>query len=390
MTTEPRWDQVARGWWEMLQNSRNGAPNPARNPAALARLRRAATPMDALEEPTVFDLYKKLGFRRGEVELRLPRVAAAAAVLSQIRTDVEPGSGYRRRFAEMLGHGERPPMSPLRFKCLRARPIHHEGRWRRDINRSDCYRDRLVKAMRAHLVFLLYAPVGAMGGVAVGEQRAGFDRPGKSAILGLIAAGLGLDRSDESAHTALADGYGLGLGEIASGRLLFDYHTAQMPPQRKKRRFATRREELMVSDVRTILSVREYRTDPAYLVVLWKRGAPRWSLATIEEALRRPHFTLYFGRKACPLGVPLDPRVVEADDPHRAMVLYLAGRTPEQIKLLHDLRLDEQPSVLALDLDGTSGRSNTLRIERRRDGLESRRRWQFGLRSEVLVDGRNE
>jgi CRISPR system Cascade subunit CasB len=116
--SEPRWDQVARRWWEMLQNNRNGAPNPARNPAALARLRRAAMPIDALEEPTVFDLYKRLGFGRGEVDRRLPRVGAVAAVLAHIRTDAEPGTGYRRRFAEMLGQGERPLMSPLRFKRL--------------------------------------------------------------------------------------------------------------------------------------------------------------------------------------------------------------------------------------------------------------------------------
>src|SRR5262249_28567403 len=126
-------------------------------------------------------------------------------------------------------------------------------------------------------------------------------------ILGLIAAGLGLDRS----HTALVDCYGLGLGEITSGRLLFDYHTAQTPPQRKNHRFATRREELVVDDVKTILSVLEYRTDPAYLVTLWRRGAPRRGLATFKEALRRPHFALYFGRKACPLGLPLDPRVAD-------------------------------------------------------------------------------
>jgi CRISPR system Cascade subunit CasB len=118
--SETRWDQVARKWWEMLQNTRNGTPNPTRNPAALARLRRAATPIDALEEPSVFDLYKKLGFGRSEVDRRLPRVAAAAAVLAHIRTDAEPGSGYRRPFAEMLGQGERPIMSPLRFKRLLA------------------------------------------------------------------------------------------------------------------------------------------------------------------------------------------------------------------------------------------------------------------------------
>jgi CRISPR system Cascade subunit CasD len=245
--------------------------------------------------------------------------------------------------------------------------------------------------MGEHLAFLLYAPLGAMGGIAVGEQRAGFDRPGKSAVLGLVASALGLDRSDETAHLALASGYGLGLGEITCGRLLFDYHTAQMPPRRRNRAFATRRDELSVDDLGTILSVREYRTDLAYLVVLWPREeTARWTLAALAEALRHPHYTLYFGRKACPLGLPLQPRVVEADDPRAAMLHYLASRTPEQNAMLHDLRLDGSPSVLALDLDGISDRSNAMRVERRRDALESRRRWQFGLRSEVLVDGRRE
>jgi CRISPR system Cascade subunit CasD len=243
----------------------------------------------------------------------------------------------------------------------------------------------LVIVMGEYLVFQLHAVIGAMGGVAVGSRRASFDRPGKSAVVGLVAAALGLDRSDEAAHMALADGYGLGLGEITPGRPLFDYHTAQTPPQRGNRRFATRREELTVDDLGTILSVREYRTDPAYLVALWTRGARRWSLGQLAEALRKPHFTLYFGRKACPLGVPLDPRVVGANDPRSAMETYVAARTPEQTKFFHELRLGGLPSVLATDVDGTRDHSITMRVERRRDSLQSRRRWQFSLRSEVIA-----
>src|SRR4051812_12746720 len=108
--SQPRWDQIARRWWEMLQQrTKDGAPNPAGDTAALARLRRAATPADAFEEPAVFDLYKKLGFGRGDVDRRLPRVAVAAAVLAHIRTDAIPGAqGFRRHFAEVLGSGDRP------------------------------------------------------------------------------------------------------------------------------------------------------------------------------------------------------------------------------------------------------------------------------------------
>jgi CRISPR system Cascade subunit CasD len=244
--------------------------------------------------------------------------------------------------------------------------------------------------MSEHLVFLLCAPLAAMGGVAVGERRAGFDRPGKSAILGLVAAGLGLDRSDEAAHAALGEGYSLGLGEIKSGRLLVDYHTTQTPPRRRDRRFPTRRSELRVDDLNTLLSLREYRADPAYLVVIWPRAAPQWSLGHLADALMRPHFVLYFGRKACPLGLPLDPRVVEAENARAAIDAYVKTRTQEQARFLQDLRVDDWPSLLALDLDGNSDRSNAMRVEHRRDRLESRRRWQFGLRSEVLVDGRKE
>jgi CRISPR system Cascade subunit CasD len=245
----------------------------------------------------------------------------------------------------------------------------------------------MVTTLSEHLVFLLHAPLGAMGGVTVGERRGGFDRPGKAAILGLVAAAVGLDRTDEAAHAALAAGYGLGLGEIASGRRLFDYHTAQTPPRRRNRRFATRRDELAEDDLGTILSVREYRTDPAYLVALWPRQVPRWKLGLFAEALKQPHYTLYFGRKACPLCVPLDPRVMDAETPHSAIHAYRAARTPEQAEFLRGLRIDGSPSVLALDLDGVSNRSDTIRIERRRDALESRRRWQFGLRSEAIVRG---
>lgn len=86
-----------------------------------ARLRRAARPVDALEEPSVFDLYRKLGFSRHEFERRLPRVAVVAAVLAHVRVDAEPGgNGFRRRFADLLGRGERPLMSALRFKRLLA------------------------------------------------------------------------------------------------------------------------------------------------------------------------------------------------------------------------------------------------------------------------------
>lgn len=118
----PRRDQVARRWWSSLQDAReDGTPNRGRDRATLAKLRRASTPMQAIEEPAVFDLYGKLGFTRQEVDFKLSRVAVIAAVLAHVREDARPSeSGFRLRVAAILGHSERPPMSDLRFKRLLA------------------------------------------------------------------------------------------------------------------------------------------------------------------------------------------------------------------------------------------------------------------------------
>src|SRR3954454_13979806 len=147
--------------------------------------------------------------------------------------------------------------------------------------------------MRDHLVFMLQAPIGAFGAIAVGERRGGFDRPAKAAVLGLVAGALGVDRADEAAHAALAEGYGFGLGLIEAGRLLLDYHTIQVPPQRRGPPFATRRDELAVPERETVLSRREYRTDTCFLAVLWARTGAPWTLDALAEALRQPRYAPY-------------------------------------------------------------------------------------------------
>ena len=58
---------------------------------------------------------------------------------------------------------------------------------------------------------------------------------------------------------ALRNSRGEDLPVRAPFRLTIDYHTAQSPPRMRNRRFATRREELAVKDLGTILTRREYR-----------------------------------------------------------------------------------------------------------------------------------
>jgi CRISPR system Cascade subunit CasD len=218
-----------------------------------------------------------------------------------------------------------------------------------------------------YLVFQLYATFAAMGGVAAGERRSGFNRPGRSAVFGLIGAALGLDRSDEESHLALNKGYGLALGQVAPGRLLVDFHTAQVPPKRKGVQFRNRCEELDAPKLTTILSQREYRTQADYIIALWARDDAQLDLEDIAHYLNYPLYVLYFGRKSCPLALPCNPKIIEAADVRVAIKTYI----PHEIK------------TIAVDTDGICG--DVLRVEQRRDALVSRERWQFGLRREAII-----
>ena len=166
-----------------------------------------------------------------------------------------------------------------------------------------------------YLLFQLYAPLASWGEVAVGESRPSATRPGRSALIGLLAAALGVRRDDETRQDGLAAGYRFAVREVAQGCLLRDYHTAQVPSSAalKKAPASTRRDELSVK-VNTILSSRDYRCDGYWQVAVQPKSGPLpYGLEELVEALAQPRFTLYLGRKACPLALPLQPRVVEAE-----------------------------------------------------------------------------
>ena len=180
----------------------------------------------------------------------------------------------------------------------------------------------------------------------------------------------------------LASHYGVAVLCYAPGRLLVDYHTAQVPPTRGKRRFATRAAELAAPDLATILSRRDYRTGAWHLAALWACvPAPRWALPDIAAAMLTPVFTPYLGRKGCPLGLPLAPEMTEASDPANA----LAQRHQAGPEAAFRTAMADAPSAIVVARDdwGDDG-ANTRRIEIRRDQPLSRRLWQFGLRREVV------
>ena len=232
------------------------------------------------------------------------------------------------------------------------------------------------------LFFRLYGPLAAWGDIAVGQDRPSYAHPSKSALLGLMAAAMGVRREEYDVHQQMTNAYGFAVWVEASGVLLRDYHTSQVPPQRRHVTHYTRRDELGAVALNTILSSREYRCDALYTVALWHRAeqpAP-FTLDELAAGLRQPRFTLYLGRKSCPLALPLQPAVVSSP----SLDLAFAKADFAEVAEFKSLECNEPILVYweADDPSVDSGDLEPLQTITRRDQPLHRQRWQFARRRE--------
>ena len=167
--------------------------------------------------------------------------------------------------------------------------------------------------MKEYLLFQLYAPLASWGDEAIGEIRHSASLPTRSALLGLLAAALGIRREQEDMLNLFNQHYHLAVHAMAlRERWLRDFHTVSAPRENKKMPYYTRKDELELApdEINTLISQREYRTDGYWhIAVSITEGAP-YTLNALRDALLHPHFPLYIGRKSCPLALPLAPRLI--------------------------------------------------------------------------------
>jgi CRISPR system Cascade subunit CasD len=240
--------------------------------------------------------------------------------------------------------------------------------------------------MRDYLIFRLYGPMSAWGKMAVGGSRHSDPYPSKSAILGLIAAALGITRQEEAKLQQLQANVGLGVGIHHEGHLMVDYHTSQVPSRvnLKNQPHQTRRDELLIPQFKlgTILSTREYFCDALYTIILWQRktGQPT-SLIEIKEALLHPIFLPYLGRKSCPLAIPIYPILVNASDIEQALILAEPALIEKDSA--NGLDFFEKPKCYRLYWDTDDSPENKVSMQiTRKDQLVNRARWQYSDRLE--------
>jgi CRISPR system Cascade subunit CasD len=240
--------------------------------------------------------------------------------------------------------------------------------------------------MTQYLVFRLYAPLASWGEAAVGETRPTATHPGRGAILGLLGAALGIRREDDAGQKALGDSVSIAIKQRSPGTLLRDYHTAQVPSDRKGVIYRTRRDELIAPQkvINTILSSRDYRCDGLWTVAVWATEDAVISLETMQAALLRPRYPLYLGRKSCPLAAPLAPRMIQAGQLREALDAAfpeLVGKEEKAeevaLKLPGDVMYAWEGGVEQLD-----GESRGVESSDVWDRPLNRRRWQFGPRTE--------
>lgn len=160
--------------------------------------------------------------------------------------------------------------------------------------------------------------------------------PSKSAVLGLVCAAMGIERENETALASLAS-LKLGTRADREGHLGRDYHTA----------LKVLKAGGGLKDCEP--SKRYYLADAAFLVGL--EGENLSLLQEVQEALQKPRWPLFLGRKAFVPSAPVylsdglrrDADLIEALSTYP----YLSrGPVPERVRLVIE---DSEGSIVRQD-----------------------------------------
>ncbi len=144
--------------------------------------------------------------------------------------------------------------------------------------------------------FLLHlqSPMQSWADTGFGQIREAGLFPSRAAVLGIVAAALGIPRADDRL-VALHDTFRVHVATARDGETRKDYHTVETDPSRNK-----------------TLTWRDYHHDAHFVaLVLPDAGAEEKWVERAMAALRQPTYTAFLGRRACPPAVPLRPELAE-------------------------------------------------------------------------------
>jgi CRISPR system Cascade subunit CasD len=157
--------------------------------------------------------------------------------------------------------------------------------------------------MRKHLILKLQGPMQAWGRESFEGLRPSELFPGRSALLGLLGACLGIERTDREQQQLLASSVAFAVRVDQQGQKMTDYHTVKN----------ARDDYRGLKSHDTIQTWREYWQDACYTVAIWNNEAAVISLETIAQAVKQPVYTPVLGRRSCSLSRPLFETMLSAN-----------------------------------------------------------------------------
>jgi CRISPR-associated protein Cas5/CasD subtype I-E len=167
--------------------------------------------------------------------------------------------------------------------------------------------------MSKTLAFLIDAPLQSWGASSKFQRRDTENWPTKSALIGLLAAALGIDKNAADEADRLAPLCGLVFTVLrwpkaAPSVRLTDFHTVGGGYDKKdpvEKLFISRKAG-DGSPFGTVITRRTYLMDTRFIAIFQGDGE---TLDNVAKALLDPVWGLWFGRKACMPAEPLSPVV---------------------------------------------------------------------------------
>ncbi len=165
--------------------------------------------------------------------------------------------------------------------------------------------------MNDYLILKLQGPMQAWGRESFEGLRPSELFPGRSALIGLLGACLGLERIDQKQQQALAGSVRFAVRVDQQGQKMTDYHTVKN----------AREDYRGLKSHDTIQTWREYWQDACYTVAVWSTDNADITLADIAKAVKYPLYTPVLGRRSCPLARPMFETTLTAESALAALVL---------------------------------------------------------------------
>ncbi len=235
------------------------------------------------------------------------------------------------------------------------------------------------KAMRDHLILKLQGVMQAWGEHSFEGLRPSTNFPTRSALIGLLAACLGIERNNRKQQQALADSIlyavrqdekklvWLGINDEFAWKQhniikMTDYHTVK----------DAREDYVGLKSHETIVTQREYLLDAAFTLAVWSIEGGAYSLDQLQAAVCQPRYTPFLGRRSCPISRPLFEARVQAINADEALkmvesaagIIYSEEDLPEIVgrnkhrHRVRDVPLPNQPRQFASRMVFVYGKEN--------------------------------